>query len=168
MTPTNTAVTEHPTPDNARVTLAGDREVRIERIVNASRQRVWDAFTKPELLAQWWGRGNRVVVERFELEVGGHWRFVEHTEQGTYGFEGRYGEITPPTRLVASFEWDGMPTHVVLNTTEFEDLGDGRTRLVTTSLYLTAQDRDGMMSSGMESGLNESYRALDRLLATNA
>jgi uncharacterized protein YndB with AHSA1/START domain len=116
-------------------------------------------------VAQWWGRGNKLVIEKMELERGGHWRFVEHSPHGTHGFEGRFAEVTPPERVVQTFEWDGMPGHVALETMTLEDLGDGRTRLVTTSLFLTAEDRDGMLQSGMEGGLNESYEALDKVLA---
>jgi len=152
----------------ATITTPGDRDVRIERIFNAPRDRVWKAMTEPKLIAQWWGRGNKLVVERFELERGGHWRFVEHSDHGVHGFEGRFAEVAPPERVVQTFEWDGMPGHVALETMTLEDLGDGRTRLVTTSLFMTAEDRDGMLQSGMESGVNESYAALDRLLATLA
>jgi len=60
------------------VTTRSDRDIRIERIFNASRERVWRAYTDPELVAQWWGRGNKLVIERMEVERGGHWRFVEH------------------------------------------------------------------------------------------
>lgn len=150
---------------NAKLTLQGDREIRVERLFNASRDRVWKAMTQPELLAQWWGRGNKVVVEKFELERGGHWRFVEHAHGQQHGFEGRYAEVTPPEKTVSTFEWDGMPGHVLLTTTTLEDLGDNRTKLVAVSMYMTAADRDGMMQSGMEGGMNESYRALDRVLA---
>jgi uncharacterized protein YndB with AHSA1/START domain len=149
----------------ATVALRGDREIRIERIFNAPREQVWRAMTDPKLVAQWWGRGNKLVVERMEVERGGHWRFVEHSPDGTHGFEGRFSEVSPPERLVQTFEWDGMPGHVALETATLEDLGDGRTRLVNTSIFMTAEDRDGMMQSGMEGGLNESYAALDRLLA---
>ena len=61
-------------------------------------------MTEPEILAQWWGRGNRLVIERFELERGGHWRFIEHSDPGPHGFEGRYREIVPLERSVSSFE----------------------------------------------------------------
>lgn len=149
----------------AKITTPGDRDIRIERIFNAPRDRVWKAMTDPKLVAQWWGRGNKLVVERMELEPGGHWRFVEHSDHGVHGFEGRFAEIAPPERVVQTFEWDGMPGHVALETMTLEDLGDGRTRLVTTSLFMTAEDRDGMLQSGMEGGLNESYAALDKVLA---
>ncbi|HSJ15752.1 MAG TPA: SRPBCC family protein [Longimicrobiales bacterium] len=150
----------------AQVTTPTAREIRIERVFDAPRDRVWRAFTEPELVAQWWGRGNRLVVERLEVERGGHWRFVEHGPEGVHGFEGRFREVLPPERLVHTFEWDGMPGYTVLETVTFEDLGDGRTKIVNTSLFYTTEERDGMLSSGMEQGLDQSYAALDRLLAT--
>jgi uncharacterized protein YndB with AHSA1/START domain len=150
----------------AKVTTPTDREIRIERIFDAPRDRVWRAFTDPKLVAQWWGRGNKLVIEKFELERGGHWRFVEHGPEGQHGFEGRFREITPQSRVVQTFEWDGMPAYVIVETMELEDLGDGRTKIVTVSLFHTTEERDGMLQSGMEEGLNQSYEALDRLLAT--
>jgi uncharacterized protein YndB with AHSA1/START domain len=153
-------------PGPATFTTPADREVRIERVFNAPRERVWRAFTDPKLVAQWWGRGNKLVVERMEVERGGHWRYVEHTPQGPQGFEGRYREVNPPQRLVQTFEWDGMPGHVAINDAAFEDLGDGRTRIVTTCQFHTTEERDGMLKSGWEAGLNQSYVALDKLLAS--
>ena len=149
----------------ATVTMPTERTVHVERVFDAMRERVWAALTQPELVAQWWGRGNRLDVETYELTRGGHWRFVEHSDGQTHGFEGRFREITPPTKLVYSFEWDGMPTHVAIESITLEDLGDGRTLMVTDSLFLTGDDRDGMMSEGAEGGMNQSYEALDRLLA---
>lgn len=146
------------------VTTPHDRQIRIERIFNASRDRVWRAFTDPDLLAQWWGRGNRLVIERFELQRGGHWRFVEHAPDGVHGFEGRFREVTPQERIVWTFEWDGMPGYPSVDTVTFEDLGDGRTRVVSEVLFFTPEERDGMLRSGMEEGLEQSYRALDALL----
>jgi len=152
-------------PARAILSTPSEREFRLERFFNAKRERVWKALTEPELLAQWWGRGNRVVIERFEFERGGHWRFVEHSEHGVHGFEGRYREIVPAERIVSSFEWDGMPAHVLIQTLTLEQLADGRTKLVSTSLFHTAAERDGMMKSGMEGGANQSYEALDRVLS---
>ena len=150
----------------ATVTTPTDRSIRIERVFDAPRDRVWRAFTDPNLAAQWWGRGNKLVIERLELERGGHWRFVEHSPDGVHGFEGRFREVTPPSRLVQTFEWDGMPGYVIIETIEFEEVGSGRTRIVNTSLFYATEERDGMLASGMEEGLNQSYAALDRLLAT--
>lgn len=147
------------------LTIPTDRTIHIERILNAPRERVWQAFTDPKLLAQWWGRGNQLVIERYELERGGHYRFVEHSDGETHGFEGRYREVTPMERISMTFEWDGMPGYPAVTTSEFEDLGDGRTKVVTTMQFYTPQERDGMLKSGMEGGMNESYAALDALLA---
>src|SRR5262249_1913090 len=123
------------------------------------------AITDPALVAKWWGRGNPLHVERMDLIAGGHWRYVEHAPNGeTHGFEGRYAEVTPQSRIVQTFEWDGMPGHVALETMTLDDLGDRRTKIVIVSLFHTTADRDGMLQSGMESGLNESYAALDEVL----
>ncbi len=153
-------------PTAATVTTPTDREIRIERVFDAPRDRVWRAMTDPRLVAQWWGRGHELVVERLEVERGGHWRFVEHGPDGVHGFEGRFREVKPPERVVQTFEWDGMPGYVIVNTMTLEDLGDGRTKLVTFSLFHTTQERDGMLSSGMETGMNQSYAALDKVLST--
>jgi uncharacterized protein YndB with AHSA1/START domain len=152
--------------NRATITKPSDREIRIERIFDAPRDRVWRAMTDPKLVAQWWGRGNTLVIEKFELERGGHWRVVEHGPEGQHGFEGRFREVTPKTRIVQTFEWDGMPGHVAVDSMTLEDLGDGRTKLVTISQYHTPEERDGMLQSGMEEGLNQSHAALDKVLAS--
>ena len=85
-----------------------------------------------------------------------------------HGFEGRYREVVPMERVVRTFEWDGMPGYVIIESATFEDIGNGRTQVISTSLFHTTEERDGMLESGMEGGLNESYEALDRLLAKSA
>ena len=162
-----TAADAAPT-SRATFTLPSDREIRMERIFNAPRERVWRAMTDPALVAQWWGRGNKLVIERHEVERGGHWRYVEHSAQGIHGFEGRYREVVPPERVVRTFEWDGMPGYVIIEHVTLEDLGDGRTRFVGTSLFYATEERDGMLNAGMAEGANQSMDALDRLLATMA
>lgn len=149
-----------------KVTTPSDREIRMEREFAAPRELVWRAHTEPALLKRWWGRGNDLVIETFEPERGGHWRVVEHGPDGAHGFEGRFREVSKPTRMIQSFEWDGMPAHVSINTAEFQELPGGRTRVVTTSLFHTTEERDGMLKSGMETGLEQSYQALDKLLAS--
>ncbi|HEY4183105.1 MAG TPA: SRPBCC domain-containing protein [Kofleriaceae bacterium] len=149
----------------ALLTFPGERELRVERVFDAPKARVWRAMTDPAQIAQWWGRGNKLVVERYDLRKGGHWRFVEHSPQGRHGFEGRFSEIDPPNKVVQTFEWDGAPGHACTETMTLEDLGDGRTKLVTVSMFMTVADFEGMKSSGMEGGMNQSYAALDALLA---
>jgi uncharacterized protein YndB with AHSA1/START domain len=83
------------------------------------------------------------------------------------GFRGTYREVTPPERIVQTFEWEGMPGHVSVETATFEDFGD-RTKVTTTSIFHTTEERDGMLGSGMEGGLNETYERLDEVLAGKA
>lgn len=156
------------TTNDAVISTTSDTEIHVERVFNAPVDRVWEAYSRIEQLSRWWGRGNRLDVERWEFRKGGHWRFVEHADGESHGFEGRFREITPKERIVQSFEWDGMPAHVAIDATTFVDLGAGRTKVVTDSQFHTREERDGMLQSGMESGLNESYRALDALLAESA
>jgi len=154
------------TARKAKVASVGEREATVERVFDAPRDRVWKAMTDPKLIAQWWGRGNKLDVEKWEFRKGGHWRFVEHSDHGDHGFEGRFAEIEPPKKVVQTFEWDGMPGPTCLETMTLEDLGDGTTKLTTHSLFMTGMDRDGMLQSGMETGVNASYDALDRVLET--
>lgn len=151
----------------AKIHKTNDRGMHVERVFDAPRERVWAAYTEPALIAQWWGRGNRTVVERLEFHKGGHWRYVEYAPQPggeqVNGFEGRYREIVPLERIVRTFEWDGMPGYVIIESTAFVDVGDGRTRIVQDLQCFTPEERDGMMMSGMEPGMNKSYEALDRL-----
>jgi uncharacterized protein YndB with AHSA1/START domain len=148
------------------LTTPSDREIVTERVLNAVRTRVFAAFTDPELIPRWWGpRRMTTIVDHMDLRPGGTWRFVSHDCDGQeQGFRGTYREITPPERIVQTFEWEGTPGHVVVETVTFEDLGE-RTRVSTTSLFHTTEERDGMLSSGMERGLSESHERLSELLA---
>lgn len=152
------------TTETTRLTTPSDREIRIERVFDAPRDLVWRAFTEPDLVKQWWGRGHELDVEQLEVEPGGHWRFVEHHAGRADGFEGRFREVDPPERIVETFDWDGMPGYVSVQSADFEDLGDGRTKMVITVQLFSQEERDGMLSSGMEQGMNESYDALDKVL----
>jgi uncharacterized protein YndB with AHSA1/START domain len=150
----------------ASVTTPTDREIHIERVFDAPRDRVYATFTDPELIPEWWGpRGGTTIVDQMDVRAGGAWRYVIRTADGDEtAFRGTYREVSHPERVVQTFEWEGMPGHVSIETAEFEDLGD-RTRVITTSLFHTPEERDGMLASGMEHGLNETYARLDELLA---
>jgi uncharacterized protein YndB with AHSA1/START domain len=152
--------------NRATVTTPGEREIHIERVFDAPRDRVFAVYTDPELIPQWWGpRGTEAVVEQMDVRAGGSWRFVVRNQDGSEtAFRGTYREVSPPERIVQTFEWEGMPGHVSVETATFEDLGD-RTRVVTTSVFHTAEERDGMIASGMESGMQETYQRLDEVLA---
>jgi uncharacterized protein YndB with AHSA1/START domain len=148
------------------ISTPGDREIRVERFFAASRERVWRALTDPVQLAEWWAPNNsRFEIERYELRRGGSWRFVEHGARGADGFSGRFREVTPPERLVYSFEWDGMPAHVMIHTVTLEAVSAVQTRMVTVVLCHTADECQGMLQSGMAGGFTRQYAALDLALA---
>lgn len=152
--------------DQAVISTPTEREIRVERVFDAPRDRVFAVYTDPQLIPGWWGpRGTRTTVDRMNVRSGGDWRFVMHADDGSEtAFRGTYREITPPERIVQTFEWEGMPGHVCVETATFEDLGE-RTRVTTTSLFHTPEERDGMLASGMEGGLHETYARLDEVLA---
>ena len=150
----------------AIVTTPTDREIHIERVFDAPRDRVFATYTDPKLIPEWWGpRSTTTIVDRMDVRSGGSWRFVMRDSDGSEsGFRGTYREVSPPDRIVQTFEWEGMPGHVSVETAIFEDLGD-RTKVTTTSIFHTTEERDGMLGSGMEGGMQETYARLDELLA---
>jgi uncharacterized protein YndB with AHSA1/START domain len=153
----------------ATVTTPTDREIQIERVFDAPRERVFATMTDPKLIPEWWGpHGVTTIVDQMDVRPGGSWRFVMRNSDGSEtGFRGTYREIVAPELIVQTFEWEGMPGHVSVETARFEDLG-GRTKLTTTSIFHTPEERDGMLASGMEGGLNETYARLDGVLARGA
>lgn len=153
----------------ATVTTPTDREIHVERMFDAPRERVFAALTEADLIAQWWGpHGTTTEVDQLEARAGGSWRFIGHNSDGSQtAFRGTFREVTPPERIVMTFEWEGLPGHVSVDTYELEDLGE-RTRLSTTTIFHTTEERDGMLDAGMEGGMNESYERLDQLLASQA
>ncbi len=153
----------------AVITTSTDREIRIERVFDAPRDRVFAVYTDPNLIPEWWGpRGTTAIVDEMDVRTGGRWRFVMRNSDGSEsGFRGAYREVTAPERIVQTFEWEPMAGHVSVETATFEDLGD-RTKVTTTSLFHTPEERDGMLASGMEGGLSETYARLDELLARMA
>lgn len=155
------------TTNTSTVTTPAEREIHIERVFNAPRDRVFAAFTDPELIPQWWGpHGTTTVVDEMDVRPGGTWRFVSQDSDGSeVGFRGVYREVAPPERLAQTFEFEGMPGHVSVETATFEDLGDGRTKVTSDVIFHTNEERDGMLSAGMEKGMNESFERLDQMLA---
>ena len=151
---------------SARLTTPSEHEIAVERVFDGPRERVYAIFTEPALIPAWWGpHGTTTTVDRMDVRAGGAWRFLSRDRDGTEtGFRGVYHEIVPPERIVQTFEWEGMPGHISVETATFEDLGE-RTKVTTVAHYDTTEERDGMLASGMERGLNETYERLDALLA---
>ncbi len=149
------------------VTEPGKHDIHMTREFNAPRELVFKAYTDPTLIARWWGlRANTTTIDEMEARPGGRWRFVERDPNGEeFAFHGVYHDVVAPERIVQTFEYEGMPGHVVLETATFEVL-DGKTRVVSQSVFQSVEARDGMVASGMEYGAEEGYQRLDELLAT--
>jgi uncharacterized protein YndB with AHSA1/START domain len=146
----------------------GKQEIVITREFEAPRELVFKAFTDPELYVQWIGpRDLTMTLEIFEPEDGGSWRYIQKDPSGNeFAFHGVNHEVTAPERIIGTFEFDGLSEkgHVILEKSTFESLPENRTKLTSISLFFTVEDRDGMILSGMEEGINDSYNRLDELL----
>jgi uncharacterized protein YndB with AHSA1/START domain len=144
----------------------GQQRIIITREFNAPRDLVFRAHTEPALLEQWVGPRNLTMkMELFEPKDGGRWRFIHTDPQGNeYGFHGVHHGSPTPERMTRTFEFEGMPGHVSLETLSLEERG-GKTLARIVSVFQSAEDRDGMIQSGMEQGMNEGYERLDELLS---
>jgi uncharacterized protein YndB with AHSA1/START domain len=147
------------------VTTPSDREIVMTRVFDAPRDLVFEALSSCEHMSKWWGpRKYEVVTCEMEFRPGGAWRIVHRGPEGEIpGFRGEFREIVRPERLVWTFEWEGMPGHVSVDTLTLEEQ-DGKTALTSTSVFDSLQDRDGMLQSGMEEGAAETYERLDEYL----
>jgi uncharacterized protein YndB with AHSA1/START domain len=141
----------------------GVQEVFITRVFDAPRERVFKAHTDPKLIAQWWGPARyTTVVDKLDARPGGTWRFLNRDADGNeYAFHGVFVEVIEPERITWTFEFEGMPGHISLETVTFEE-HEGRTTVNVHSVYQSVDDRDGMLNAGMAEGLSESW---DRLAA---
>jgi len=140
-------------------------ELTITRIFIAPRERVFQTNTDPNLVPQWWGsRDLTTTVDQMDVRPGGAWRFVQRDSEGNeYAFRGVYHAVTPPERLVYTFEFEGMPGHMLLETVTFEEI-DGKTKVTDKSVFQTVEDRDGMLKAGMEAGSTETMDRFAELL----
>ena len=140
--------------------------VRIVREFDAPPDKVFRAHTEPELFKQWVGpRDLENTIDVFDCRTGGSWRYVARRGDEEYGFHGCFHEVRPNELIVQTFTFEGVPDGVALEKLVFEDLGDGRTRLVATSLVDSFEDRDAFVASGMDVGVREGYERLDAVLA---
>ena len=133
------------------VTRPNELEIRVERIFDAPRAHVFSVWTDPQLIPEWWGDGT--VVEEMDVRPGGAYRF--RTALGAV--EGEFREVDPPQRLVQTFQ-----NH--LQTLEFEDLGDDRTKLTQTMSFATTEERDTTMNYGVEEGAKGGFARVDAVL----
>lgn len=144
----------------------GVPQVLTERVLDAPRELVYRAFTEPDLLAQWLGpRRFTMTVDRYDLRDGGTWRYVHSDDAGNaFGFHGVFHGTASPDGIVQTFEFEGAPGHVSMDTVTFEEK-EGTTIVRTNSVFQSVIARDAMVDAGMAGGMSEGYERLDELLA---
>ena len=145
----------------------GKQELFITREFDAPRELVFKAHTDPKLFVQWLGpRGYEMKLETFEPVSGGRYRYIHKDKDGNeYGFNGTFHEMSQE-RMIQTFEFEGLPErgHVSLDSMTLEELPGRRTKITIHSVFQSVSDRDGMIQSGMERGVNEGYERLDEIL----
>lgn len=154
------------TPELSFRVEPGTQEVVLTRTFAAPRDLVFRTYVDPQLIPKWWGpRTLTTTVVTSDVRSGGSWRFVQHDTEGReHAFHGVYHDVTAPSRLVNTFEYEGAPGKVLLESTTFEAVSAG-TRLTTHSVFQTVEDRDQMVATGMEWGVRESVERFSELLA---
>lgn len=145
--------------------VPGTPQITMSRAFDAPRELLYRAYTEPKLLERWLGpRRMTMTVVQQELRDGGVWRFVHRGDDGSeHGFHGVFHGNPSPNGIVRTFEYEGYPGHISLESLTFEER-DGQTIVHTNSVYQSVEDRDGMVESGMESGVTDSMEKLDELL----
>jgi len=140
--------------------------IEIVREFDAPVEAVFRAHRDPELVRQWLGpRGYDMVIERWDFTTQGGYRYVHRDpEGGEWAFNGTFHTVRDNEFAVQTFEFEGVPDVVAIEAMTFEDLGGGRSRLTGHSTYPSVEARDGIVESGMETGLSEGYERLDDLL----
>lgn len=146
----------------------GKQELFITREFNAPRELVFRAHTDPEIYVQWMGAcGMSVTIDKFADRAGKPWRDV-FTDKGgkSVGFNGVCHYIDAPSMIIRTFEFEGLPErgHVSLETAHFEDLPEGRSKLNIHCVFKSVADRDGLVQSGMETGISAGHTQLDQVL----
>jgi uncharacterized protein YndB with AHSA1/START domain len=160
------------TSGTAKVTLPSENQILITREFNAPKHLVWKAYTTPELIKRWWsGDKGTVTLAEVDLRVGGTWRYVMEAGGGyEVAFRGEYREIVPDERLVNTEVFEGIPEpddHGGLITVTFTEK-DGRTLMEMLCDYRDRADRDAVIESGMESGMQTSMDALEKVAVSLA
>lgn len=147
------------------VTTPKDREIVMTRVFDASRDLVFEAHGSCEHLSRWWGpRRYEVSSCDVDFRPGGKWRIVHSGAQGEeHGFRGEFRDIVAPELIVWTFEYEGMPGHISVQTLSLAEQ-DGKTTLTATVEFESIEERDGMIESGMEAGAAESMDRLEEYL----
>jgi uncharacterized protein YndB with AHSA1/START domain len=144
----------------------GRQEVIITQLFDAPRKLVFKAYNDPDLRADWWGpRYLKTKVEKMDVKSGGAWRIIQSDAGGNeYAFHGMYHSVIEPESIVFTFEFEGEPGHVSMESLKFEDLAGGKTKVTDTAVFQSIDDRNGMYKAGIEKGTIESYDRFTELL----
>lgn len=144
----------------------GVPQIVTEREFDAPRELLYRAFTEPDLLPQWLGpRRFTMTVETFDPRAGGSWRYIHADDAGNqYGFHGVFHGDPSPDGMVQTFEFEGAPGHVQMDTVTFIE-HEGGTTVRTNSVFQSVEARDAMQQAGMAEGMSEGYDRLDELVA---
>lgn len=147
------------------VTTPSDTEIRMTRVFDAPRDLVFEAHSSAEHMKHWWGpRNYEVVSAEVDFRPGGKWRIVHRGPDGVdYGFRGEYREIVPPESITWTFEFEGAPGQVAVETVKLEE-HDGETTLTVTSVAPSKEARDAVLESGMTEGAAETWDRLEEYL----
>jgi|SRR5947209_11323515 len=152
------------TGSKLKVTTPSDREIVLMREFDAPRALVFEAITDPKAVPNWWGpRRFTTIVDQMDPRAGGAWRYICRDETGEYAWHGTYREVSPPSRLVYTFEFEGAPGYVSLETISLEE-HEGKTISTNRVLFDTREARDAMLATGMTTGAAETLDRLAELL----
>jgi uncharacterized protein YndB with AHSA1/START domain len=155
---------------NKRVVTArdGEQTIAFSREFEAPVSRVFQAHVDPKLLARWIGpRGTELTMREFDARTGGCWSYVIASGNGgQWAFHGSFHEVTAPTRIVQTWEYEGDPGHPNLEVLDFVHLPEGRTRIEGLSVFVSVAERDAMLDD-MDGGMDENFERLDDLLASS-
>jgi len=140
--------------------------IEIQREFDYPVEAVFAAHKDPEQVCQWLGpRGYTMDLPTYDFVTGGSYRFIHHDGQGgAFAFHGVFHVVRDNEFVIQTFEFEGVPDVVSIESMTFERLPDNRTRLVGRSVYPSIEARDSMISSGMERGVREGYEQLEELL----
>lgn len=145
---------------------AGEPYIDMEREFDAPPALVHSAYLQPELVKQWLGpRKYEMVIDRWDARDGGAYRYVHKDGDSEHGFRGVFHSMAIDN-MVQTFEYEGALGHVSLDAQVIEDLGGGRSRVKSHSVFMSVADRDAMVEAGMGDGVEDGYNRLDELLAT--
>ncbi len=148
-----------------------DREAcayTVTLMFDAPRELVWKVYTDPALVPRWWGPKRLItIVDKMDVRPGGVWRYIQQDEEGNeYAFNGVYQEVDAPRRLVSTFEFEGMAGHIATDTVTFEELSDGKTKVISRSTVDSLEALEAIVQPGMEEGATETWEQFGEVVAT--